>query len=387
MAIMKRILLLFVVLNFAMLVPLQGQQVVGGGKQDESSKAEKEIEISGVVKGLTDNTKVTLAHGGSGAVLATALIKDERFRITTTAKDKLLAGLYFGTENAKEFTVLFLEEDDIQMTGEKGKVKFSEFAGGGPVNKEYKAFWVATQPDYIKRNELIDQQMQLYQKEKDTTSAEFLALSKKIEEYIWKPHEYALEKLKEKPGHYWSLVSLENAMPLMEREEVAKYFQLLDEDLKQHPKGKAIEARINADLVKVGGKAPDFKLTSINGEKISLSQFRGQYVLIDFWASYCGSCRVENRSLAEVYKDFHAKGLEIVSISGDTVRDNWIEASGKDGISWINLIDSDAHQAFVEYNVLLIPTSFLIDPNGMVIEKNLKGSALVDKLKSIYESK
>lgn len=385
---MNRIfLLLFIVFSFAMLIPLHGQQVVSGGQQNVLNKAEKEIEISGLVKGFTDNTEVTLAHGGTGAIIATALIKDERFRITTTAKDTLLAGLYIGTENANEFTVLFLEDEDIQITGEKGKVKFSEVTGGGPVNKDYKAFWVATQPYYKKREELMEQQRKLYQKEKDTTSAEFRALSKKVDEYIWKPHQYALEKLKEKPGHYWSLVSLENAMPLMEREEVAEYFQLLDEDLKKHPKGKAIEARLNADLVKVGGTAPDFELTSINGEKVSLSQFRGQYVLIDFWASSCGSCRVENRILAEIYEDFRAEGLEIVSISADNVRDNWLKASEKDGISWVNLIDSDSQQASTKYNVLLIPTSFLIDPKGIVIEKNLKGSALVDKLKSIYGSK
>lgn len=386
MSIMKKNLLLFAVSYFVLLMPLHGQQVVGGGKQGESTKVEIEIEISGVVKGFADNTKVTLAHGGTGAELGTALIKNERFSIATAAKDKLLAGLYFGTENENEFTVMYLEDEDIQITGEKGKVKFSEFAGGGPVNKEYKAFWLATQPDYKKRNELMEQQMKLYQKERDTTSAEFRALSKKIDEYIWKPHEYALEKLKEKPGHYWSLISLKNAMPLMERDEVAEYFQLLDEDLKQHPIGKAIEARINADLVKVGGTAPDFELTNINGEKIRLSQFRGQYVLIDFWASQCAGCRVENKRLAKIYKDFRAKGLEIISISEDNVKDKWVKASEKDGISWINLIDSNVKQASTNYNVLLIPTSFLIDPNGMVIEKNLKGSALVDKLKSIYGS-
>lgn len=84
MAVMKRILLLFIVFNFAMLIPLYGQQVVGGGKQVELKKAEEEIEISGLLKGFADNTKVTLAHGGTGDVLATALIKDERFSITTS---------------------------------------------------------------------------------------------------------------------------------------------------------------------------------------------------------------------------------------------------------------------------------------------------------------
>ncbi len=142
---------------------------------------------------------------------------------------------------------------------------------------------------------------------------------------------------------------------------------------------------LSMEQVAVGSMAPEITLPQPNGEVISLSDFRGQYVLIDFWASWCGPCRRENPNVKKVYEKFHAKGFEILGVSLDKAMQPWLNAIGQDGLEWRHVSDLKFWQSSVvaDYQITGIPHTVLVDPNGVILAKNLRGEALDLKLAQI----
>lgn len=139
----------------------------------------------------------------------------------------------------------------------------------------------------------------------------------------------------------------------------------------------------NNDSITVGAVAFDFTLTSLEGNQISLSDFEGKTVLLTFWASWCPTCRGENKHLAEIYPEYKEKGFDILGVSLDRNRTNWEKAVEKDGITWPQVSDLEGVDSPVAtlYGVYKTPTTFLIDSAGVVIAKDVMGEELADYLK------
>ncbi len=126
--------------------------------------------------------------------------------------------------------------------------------------------------------------------------------------------------------------------------------------------------------------APDFSAPDINGNTVTMSNVSAKIKIIDFWASWCGPCRMNNPSLKKLYSDYHDKGLEIVGVSLDNKRENWLKAVKDDGLSWINVSTLAGGNCEIarKYNVTAIPALFVLDENNRIIASGLRGEKLVE---------
>jgi thiol-disulfide isomerase/thioredoxin len=173
-------------------------------------------------------------------------------------------------------------------------------------------------------------------------------------------------------------------------------YAILDKDFNRLPKwaqespdGKAIAAKIEgAKTMQVHSFAKLFVQTSATGERIALEHYRGKYVLLDFWASWCGPCRKEHPHLKALYNQYKNQNFEIISVSLDDKKTEWLRAITKDGLLWPQVSDLKGQQnaLALSYGVQAIPANFLINPEGIIVGKNLKGEAL-DTILAQYLSK
>ena len=131
---------------------------------------------------------------------------------------------------------------------------------------------------------------------------------------------------------------------------------------------------------KVGDMAPEIIQKNPEGETIKLSDFRGKYVLLNFWDSYCGPCRGEHKWLRRIYKKYNEKGFEVLGVSSDKDKNRWINAIKQDSISWTNISDlkGSKNEAFLLYDVKGIPTSYLINPDGIIIQNGVYSESYMD---------
>ena len=152
---------------------------------------------------------------------------------------------------------------------------------------------------------------------------------------------------------------------------------------------KSFEKKVNKiKSVSIGSVAPELILNDTTGKDIALSSLRGKYVLLDFWAGWCGPCRMENPNILKNYLKYKDKGFEIYQVSLDRSRSDWVNAIKKDNLIWYNVSDLKYFQseAATIYNIDRIPKAFLLDPNGVIIAKDteLRGNRLGEKLNEIF---
>jgi peroxiredoxin len=158
---------------------------------------------------------------------------------------------------------------------------------------------------------------------------------------------------------------------------IQSYFQEISQ--------KKITEGDGGDLM--GKPISDFEQADPNGKMVNIKSFRGKYVLIDFWASWCGPCRGENPNVVAAYNKYKNKNFTVLGISLDKSKDAWLAAVEKDGLTWTQLSDLKfwSNAVAQQFGIQSIPQNFLIDPNGVVIDKNLRGEALEAKLESILK--
>ncbi|WP_432711615.1 redoxin domain-containing protein [Pedobacter sp.] len=204
--------------------------------------------------------------------------------------------------------------------------------------------------------------------------------------------------IKEHPDAFASVYYLSMTARDYSAAELEVAYKGLGSTYKNTSYAKGIEAKIESQkIIEAGGPAPDFTKPDVNGKPVSLSQFRGKYVLLDFWGSWCAPCRAANPRLKELYAMYAAKGFEILGISSEKVSGQaqaekmWKEAIEKDGLTWTNVLNNEVSmkQDLVQlYGIEGYPTQILLDKEGKIIARWMgAGKQLDDKLNSIFNNK
>jgi len=192
------------------------------------------------------------------------------------------------------------------------------------------------------------------------------------------------------PDSYVSLDMLESdARLILHPDDFENCYMLLSAHLKHTPEGRLLRERgMLALKYSIGKPALDFSQVDANGNKLSLASLKGKYVLIDFWASWCGPCRTEYPYLKKAYAQFKGKGFEIVGVSLDNDKAAWLNAINENGFDWPEVCDLKGrkNEVALAYGVTGIPESFLIDPAGKIIAKNLRGDDLIQKLSEVIKT-
>jgi peroxiredoxin len=299
-------------------------------------------------------------------------------------------GFYRIKVNPQNFAMLVLDSADrVNVTGDIKDLGSTYKAEGSPETKLFLEY-----ADIVKRRDLrLDSLNKLFMSMVEPVkmdSAKVDAISKSFEapyNNIVNPSNEALvKKISENTGMYSSIMAIQPLEP----DKYADLYKALDEGLsKKFASDKNI--RMFHEMVErmfstaIGQTAPDIVLPSPDGKEIALSSLKGKVVLIDFWASWCGPCRREMPNVVKAYAKFKDKGFEIFGVSLDQEKDRWVEAIAKDHITWPQVSDLQQWNSVVvkQYNIQGIPYTVLLDKEGKIIAKNLRGAELEEKLATV----
>lgn len=341
-------------------------------------------QISGHLDDLDDNTYILLKAKQDGNYVTVDSVRPVHgdFELTGTVEKPDI--YYLQVADKRGSLLLFMENGQFNITGDADSLWMAK-ASGAPAQDVYN--------DYVKESSTFDVASEkLYGQWRDAQMSGDKELIKKIEgQYD------SLYAEKEKfdsafmVNHPSTLVApylLRGMAYDMEGDQMLAFIDSFDPAIQDAALVK--ELRDWAEAKKrsaIGQPAIDFTLTDTAGNEITLSDLYGNYLLIDFWAAWCGPCRRENPNVVAAYQKYHEKGFDIIGVSLDRSKDDWLKAIKDDHLTWTQVSDLNYWNSAVPklYGVRAIPANFLLDREGTIIAKNLRSEALDKKLAELLD--
>ncbi|UOR05944.1 AhpC/TSA family protein [Hymenobacter aerilatus] len=339
--------------------------------------------VRGTVGKLNAPAKIYLVRGSE--LLDSTTLKNGVFKFTGTvdkpkAVDLIVernGGLKNGFSRSANRTKIFLEPGPVvvttpdslpnatlagtQLTADYNKMKASFV----PIATKAKAFIAAAQkasPQEQQAPEFRERMQEYF----NTTNKEYQQATANF--------------IKANPASWVSLDAMPSAVgPVPQYAELAPLYNALSPTLQNTSEGQRYKAMLpGLKAIAIGAQAPNFTQQTPEGKQVSLADYRGKYVLVDFWASWCGPCRQENPNVTKAYTAYKGKNFDILAVSMDDTKENWVKAVQEDKLAWTQVSDLQGMQGAIatRYHINAIPQNFLIDPTGKIVAVNLRGADL-----------
>lgn len=359
------------------------------------AQAQQKYIIKGRLTGLTEQKKIMLSYWTSKTdnVKDSAIVNNGEFTLTGTISRPYKVSVYLTSvipQPQRQYKIGDIvpaqDGQSFYLTGGEtviNGVSLNKAIIHNAVQDEYLEQQAALQPlarpmgalnlkIYNNKNK---DSVEIYKAQRNELSKQFAQTDVKF--------------VKSHPNSYVSFDLVKNyGIVISDPDSFGAMLNALGPKFKNTPEVKHMQEDLAAlKQLGIGQKAFEFSQPDVNGKPVSLSSLKGKYVLVDFWASWCGPCRMEYPFLHKAYNQFKDKNFEIIGVSIDDKKDLWVNSIAENKFPWIEVSDLKGRQNEVArlYGVSAIPQSFLLDPKGVIIAKNLRGEDLIDKLKEVLK--
>jgi peroxiredoxin len=346
--------------------------------------AQKKFVINGNLNGLPEGSSVSLSNANTpDDTVARGIVKSGgSFELRGTVAEPNLFQLNF--DGVQKKSTLFIGNDMVNVSGDVQTIQQLTVKGSQVHNdfEEFKSIF----------NPLFQELTAMGQRINRTPSLQ-------KNDSVMGAYKNHIEKIKNQVDRF---VASHNDSPVapfvvlvtseMEQDVAAmeRRYTKFNKNIQNGFYGKIVKQQIdNAKKGAIGTEAIDFIQADVDGKKVSLSSFRGKYVLVDFWASWCRPCREENPNVVRAYNKYKDKNFTVLGVSLDQSRAPWLKAIKNDNLVWTQVSDLKGwnNEAAAKYNIQSIPQNLLVDPSGKIIAKNLRGEDLASKLDEILGSR
>lgn len=332
--------------------------------------------VSGNISGLKEPTLLMSRTSGDSAITDTVVVKEGKFtwKAELTGPQKIY--MLFPTRLVE----FFAEPGNMNIAGSADSLHQLKVTGS-KTQDDADAFEASLK-------DIEEQEMPLYKNWGKGDDKQQAALEAKLNELRMQRRARAEKYVNAHPNSFFSVSLVADRAAMGNYEDVKKMYNLLGPSAQQSIQGKQISDRLVVlHRSSIGQPMLQFTQKNTEGEPVHFSDFKGKYVFVDFWASWCGPCRAENPNVLKAYNKYKDKNFTVLGISLDEDGDKWKKAIQDDKMPWTQVSDLKGWKNDVStyYGIMGIPSTLLVDPDGNIIAKDLRGAALQQTLAEIFE--
>ncbi len=353
--------------------------------------------LKGSIGNLNPPAKAYLIYGSdAGDVSIPSIIKNGNFQFKGYIENPLRAAIVIDHQNIgldklshsknPDYISIYLEAGTIKLIA-VDSIKRAIITGS-LLDADNQALILILKPFKDKLNALQAEADTVSWKNQSTPEVG-VALQKKYDAIQMEQNAVLSEFIKAHSNSLISMDALKNYGTFMDIGQTEILFNTLSETIKNSKAGKEYAANLAiSKRTAIGANAREFVQDDVDGKPVALSSFKGKYILLDFWASWCGPCRKENPAIVKAFNQFKNKNFTILGVSLDNKKEPWLNAIQNDKLEWTQVSDLKywKNEAAELYGIRSIPQNFLLDPSGKIIAKNLSGEDLARTLQEIFNN-